>query len=122
MKHILSLVLLSLCFATHAEDLDLSTKQEIEHLFNYLKDSGCEFNRNGTWYGSSEAVNHLRKKYDYLVGKGMLTSSEAFIQKAASESSMSGKPYQVKCAEKEVVLSSLWFTAELKKYRNSHSR
>ena len=31
------------------------TKTEIDHLFNYLKSSGCKFNRNGKWYAADAA-------------------------------------------------------------------
>lgn len=105
----------------HAKELSGSAKQEIEHLFTYLESSGCEFNRNGSWYAATEASVHIRKKYDYLTRKGLLNTSESFIEKAASESSMSGKPYQVKCEGQPVVLSSIWFKNELKAYRNSKS-
>lgn len=102
-----------------AEELSSSAKQEIEHLFTHLKSSGCQFNRNGSWYSAAEASVHIRKKYDYLVGKGLLDTSESFIEKAATESSMSGKQYQVKCEGHSVVLSSVWFNNELKVYRSS---
>jgi hypothetical protein len=105
----------------NAEELSGSTKQEIEHLFAHLESSGCQFNRNGSWYSAAEASVHIRKKYDYLVGKGLLNTSESFIEKAATESSMSGKPYQVKCEGQSVVLSSVWFNNELKVYRSKKS-
>ena len=95
------------------------TKQEIAHLFGYLKDSGCKFNRNGTWYTAEEAVNHLNKKYEYLLKKSLVDSTEDFIKRAATESSMSGKPYLVKCASNSPVQSGFWFKVELAKHRAS---
>jgi Family of unknown function (DUF5329) len=96
-----------------------ATKLEIAHLFSYLlQASGCRFYRNGTWYGSSEAVSHLNKKYQYLLGKGLVASSGAFIEKVASESSMSGRAYRVRCGSNPAVNSADWFGAELEKYRN----
>lgn len=92
-------------------------KAEIEYLFSHLEKSGCEFNRNGSWYTASEAAAHLKKKYDYLVKKNMITNTESFIEKAASESSVSGKAYQVKCEGKPVVSSKEWFTEELSVFR-----
>ncbi|NRR31289.1 DUF5329 domain-containing protein [Oxalobacteraceae bacterium] len=94
-------------------------KQEITYLLNYLKSSGCEFNRNGTWYGADEAVNHLNKKYDYLLKKGLLSSTEDFIKQAATESSMSSKPYLVKCGANSPTQSSPWFKAALAKRRTA---
>jgi len=119
MKIILISIFALLSAFCNAEELSSSTKQEIEHLFIHLESSGCQFNRNGSWYNASEASSHIRKKYDYLVGKGLLNTSESFIEKAATESSMSGKPYQVKCEGEPVVLSSVWFNNELKAYRKS---
>ena len=92
-------------------------KQEIAHLVGYLKDSGCQFGRNGSWYGSGEAVDHINEKYDYLLRKGLVASAEDFIARAASESSISGKPYQVKCGSAEPVQSGPWLRAELARYR-----
>ena len=70
---------------------------EIDHLFGYLEQSGCRFNRNGTWYTASEAADHLKKKHDYLVRRGLLSTTESFIELAASKSSTSGQPYLVEC-------------------------
>ena len=62
-----------------------ATKLEIDHLFSYLKESGCQFFRNGAWYSAREAAGHLNKKYQYLQEKGLVPSAEAFIERAASE-------------------------------------
>lgn len=91
--------------------------QEIAHLFSYLKNSGCEFQRNSTWYSATEAVSHLQTKHDYLIKKDHISSTEDFIALAATESSMSGKPYLVKCADGAAVSSGLWFRDELARYR-----
>jgi len=114
---------LSFIFATilasvsFAGELTPATKHEIAYLFSHLQESGCQFDRNGTWYDSSEAVSHLNKKYQYLMGKGLISSSEDFIERAASESSLSGRVYRVRCGSNPVVNSADWFRAELEKYR-----
>ncbi|MBW8886194.1 MAG: DUF5329 domain-containing protein [Fibrobacteres bacterium] len=94
-----------------------SPQEEVEHLFQYLQKSGCRFNRNGSWYSSEKAVDHLRRKYAYLVKKGLFTTAESFIDKGASTSSMSGTPYQVQCDSLPPAPSGAWLTAELKRYR-----
>ena len=104
--------------SVHAADLSSQSKAEIEYLFSYLKNSGCQFNRNEKWYSANEAVSHLGTKYNYLLEKNMLSSAEDFIDKAATSSSMSGKLYLVKCSNEEPVQSSAWFKAELSKYRS----
>jgi Family of unknown function (DUF5329) len=94
-----------------------SAAAEIDHLFAYLGSSGCTFNRNGTWYSAAQAVEHLRGKYDYLLTKGFVTTAESFVDQAASRSSMSGKPYLVRCGSAQPIESGPWFHAELTRYR-----
>jgi hypothetical protein len=95
-----------------------TTKQEIQHLLSRLENSGCQFFRNGTWYDGKAATAHLRQKYQYLLDKGMVSTAESFIEKGASESSVSGKPYLVKCgADAKPVESAAWLKSELAKYR-----
>lgn len=91
--------------------------QEITFLIKHMKESGCEFKRNGTWYRADEAVEHINKKYYYLLKRGLVSNAEEFIERVASESSMSGRPYQVKCGNDASVNSAAWLSAELVKYR-----
>jgi hypothetical protein len=117
------LILLTSCFS-QAEELSNAsqqkTQQEIAHLISYLEASGCRFNRNGTWYEAPDAVKHINKKYQYLLDKNAVSTAEVFIEKAASESSMSGKAYLVQCANAQPEASAIWFSAELKKYRQTN--
>jgi len=114
----LSLILVAMCASvSFAGEPTPATKLEIAHLFSYLQASGCQFYRNGTWYDSREAVRHLNTKYQYLLGKGLVPSTEAFIERAASESSMSGRAYRVRCGSNPAVNSADWFRAELDTYR-----
>lgn len=93
-------------------------RTEIQGLLQRLQDSGCEFNRNGSWYSGTEARSHLLKKLDYLESHDRAPKrSEDFIQQAASTSSMSGKPYLVRCAAAAPVESKAWLTQELLKLR-----
>ena len=94
-----------------------ATRAEIDHLLYFLEHSECRFFRNGTWYTVVEARDHLGKKYDYLVKKGMITTAEDFIVKGASESSASGRPYQVQCGDSQPVPSARWLGDELARYR-----
>lgn len=115
---VLFLFLLLLLYGRcQAADHSAATKQEIAHLFSFLEHSGCQLNRNDSWYSAKEAVAHLNKKYHYLLVKKMISTTESFIEKAASESSVSGKPYLVKCYGNAPVQSAAWFKAELAKYR-----
>ena len=99
--------------------MENNAEKEILHLFEYLKKSSCEFNRNGSWYSSSEAVNHLETKYRYLNKKGLINTAEQFIDRAASRSSMSGQSYLVRCGDSKPIQSSDWFTHELRRFREA---
>ena len=96
--------------------------REIASLFTSLETSGCEFNRNGSWYNAAKASDHLKRKYDYLAKKHLADSAEQFIARAATESSMSGKSYQVRCPGKATVDSKVWFQDQLLHYRKAHGR
>jgi hypothetical protein len=99
-----------------------SSSAEIGQLFKALEASGCAFNRNGTWYSAAEASAHLHRKYDYLSKKGLAKSAESFIDQAASKSSMSGKPYLVRCGTAAPVQSKSWFLGKLVELRQNSSR
>jgi hypothetical protein len=101
----------------HAGDLPVNAKSEIDQLLNRLGQSGCQFNRNGTWYSASEAKDHLNKKLDYVMGKNLIRSAEQFIEVAASKSSLSGQNYQVKCAAQAPMASSVWLNTALNELR-----
>jgi hypothetical protein len=92
-------------------------QQEINYLIRYIGDSGCAFKRNGTWNNSKTAESHVRGKYDYLVKLGRIDTTKDFIDKAATESSMSGQPYEIRCGGDLPIPSSLWLSNELARYR-----
>ena len=110
-----SLILLSLLapVVAGAAPLPPAARAEVDALLNRLQTSGCEFNRNGSWHAGAEAKAHLLKKLDYLERKDLVSTAEQFIERGASASSMSGKPYLVRCAGKAPVESALWLKAEL---------
>jgi Family of unknown function (DUF5329) len=92
---------------------------EINHLLGLMEQSGCEFFRNGTWYDAQRAQAHLREKFDVLAASNQIKTAEDFIEKAASNSSMSGRPYQIKCAGAAAMTTNQWFSAALTRYREN---
>lgn len=96
---------------------DPKAQAEIAHLLDYVATPGCQFNRNGSWHEGAEARAHLKKKYDYLLKRDLVPNAESFIERAATESSMSGKPYQVKCGAGKAVASGPYLTEELTRFR-----
>lgn len=95
-----------------------ATKLEIGQLFVALRQSNCEFSRNGSWYNAQKASDHLQRKYDYLLKKDLVTSTESFIELAATKSSISGQPYQVRCGKMPPISSESWFTSKLNALRS----
>lgn len=96
---------------------EATVQAEIAHLLDYVAMPGCEFNRNGSWHEGAEARSHLKHKYDYLVKRDLVTNAESFIERGASESSMSGKRYLVRCGGGKAVASGPYLTEELKRFR-----
>ena len=94
-----------------------TAQNEINYLLGYIGGSACEFYRNGTWYDATRAQAHLRDKYDYLVKKDRINTAEDFIEKAATESSLSGRPYQVRCSGGGAVPTNEWLREVLARYR-----
>ena len=116
---IYTLLLLASFFTIAQAAEPAATKAEIAHLFTTLETSGCQFNRNDSWYGAKEAAGHLTTKYKYLQDKELVPSAEKFIERAATQSSLSGKAYQIKCADGNAQPSAPWFQVALVKYRTA---
>lgn len=84
----------------------------IEHL------PGAVFIRNGSEYDATKAAAHLRMKRDYA-GKRIKTA-EQFIDKLATASSMTGKPYRIRFADGRTVDSAVFFHDQLKRIEAGH--
>ena len=91
---------------------------EVNFLLGFIEGSRCEFNRNGNWQDSNVAKMHLRNKYNYLVTINLIQTTEDFIERAGTESSLSGQPYQVRCHGDATVTSKQWLYDELARFRN----
>jgi Family of unknown function (DUF5329) len=85
--------------------LATAVRTETDALLERLETSGCEFNRNGTWYPAPEAKPHLQRKLGYLEDRSMVQTTEQFIERAASGSSMSGQPYFIRCGTGRILQS-----------------
>ncbi len=112
------LLLLALLSAPAARaEPPVSVQTEVSFLLGYVEGSGCEFFRNGSWHDSREAQAHLREKYHYLLMGNLVNSAEQFIDRAASNSSFSGQPYQVRCNGGAAITSKRWLSEELLRLR-----
>ena len=112
---LLGLILAPVAHANPPTDVEL----EANFLLGYVQESGCLFYRNGMWFEAKTAQTHLRDKYNYLASRNAINSAEDFIARAASVSSFSGQPYQVRCGDRATVSSSQWLGEELARLRTT---
>ena len=91
---------------------------EIDYLLESVASSSCTFIRNGKEHEASDARDHLQMKRRR--GKRYFDSTEEFIERLASKSSWTGKPYRIRCDGEEVNAGD-WFTALLTEHRNRSS-
>lgn len=90
---------------------------EIEYLINAVSESGCTFVRNGKDHTAAKAADHLQMKA--TKGKRYYVTTEEFIERIASKSSWSGKPYLIQCDGKPAETAGSWFTRALATLRAS---
>jgi hypothetical protein len=102
-------------------DAPKNVQIEVDFLLGYINVSGCQFYRNGSWYDPQEAQAHLRTKYQYLSARNQISTTEDFIEKAATKSSFSGQAYQVECKGEPTTFSNQWLSAALARFRSSHA-
>jgi len=116
MRPLLLLLLYPLAVCS-AAPLSPAARAEIDALMTRLETSGCEVNRNGTWYPAGDARSHLVTKLNYLEERGAVENAEQFIERAASKSSMSGLAYLIKCGDQPPMETATWLTLQLQGMR-----
>ncbi len=117
-----AIVALSFAAAAASAGPTAKARHEIDALIADLGNSGCAFERNGSWYDAKAARAHLQKKYDYLRKRDLADTAELFIERGASKSSISGKPYRVRCPGKTAEPSERWFRQRLQTLRAEPTR
>ena len=94
-------------------------RAEVAQLMTAVEKSQCKFNRNGSWHDAKAAREHLQKKFDYLDKRDMVSTTESFIERGASTSSSSGKPYEMQCGAARTVTSAAWLNDALFRLRKA---
>ncbi|RSZ58530.1 DUF5329 domain-containing protein [Massilia atriviolacea] len=119
MKRLLIAALATVCWSAGSASAAApeATRTEVARLLDAVEKSQCQFNRNGSWHDARQARAHLQKKFDYLEKKKLVTTTESFIERGASSSSMSGDPYQIRCPGTPAVASAAWLKGELARLR-----
>ena len=92
----------------------LTEDEKIERLIRSIADlKDATFIRNGDEHTAAEAAGHLRTKWQR--GKKHVKTADDFIEKIASKSSISGKPYTIRFKDGKEVESGTYLRDELKK-------
>lgn len=118
---LLLLLALSQGHPAAAEELtqEQNMRAEIAYLVDLVRGSPCLFLRNGDPYPGPEAADHIMEKYDYF--RDEIKTAEDFIDRAASRSALSGRPYQVACPGAATIAARDWLRAALNDYRRQHA-
>jgi len=97
--------LLAFAALTGASDPSPLEDARIEYLLTVVASlQDAQFIRNGKAYDSKAAVDHLRTKL--RAAGSRVRTAEDFIRDCASESSISGKPYEIRFADGTVLLAA----------------
>ena len=100
---------------TQSGSKKLTEDQKINHLIKYVADlEGATFIRNGESYAAKDAAEHLQMKRRKAGSR--VTTAREFIDGLASESYISGKPYQIKMKDGKVYSSRDVLLKELTRF------
>ena len=111
-----SLLIAATCFA-NTGDSTVELKK-IDALLEGVKSSDVTFIRNGSEYTAQEAYTHLQRKLKSAQNSWFAPPKEEwtarlFIEKIASRSSLSKKPYLVRFKGGKVIEARVWLTEML---------
>jgi len=98
-----------------AADNDTVARQEIQQLIQAVEQSGCTFHRNGKAHDAQDGADHLRLKLKR--GGKYADTAEHFIERLASKSSWTNKPYMIELPNGKQQTMQTWLEAELVKIR-----
>jgi hypothetical protein len=93
--------------------------QKTEALLEVVKSSDVIFIRNGTEYTAKEAYEHLKKKLkaaqkSWFAPPREKWTAQLFIEKVASRSSLTRKPYLIRSKDGKVIEARVWLLEKLR--------
>lgn len=89
-------------------------QSRIERLIRYVEaQKDMKFVRNGSEYSCTDAGKFLRGKLEAMGAE--VTTAREFIERIATKSSMSGKPYHVKFTDGRMIPAADFLGEELKR-------
>jgi hypothetical protein len=94
-------------------------KVKINYLIEEIEQLDGVFIRNGNEHSPAKAANHIRMKMEKAMNSWFAPdkeewTAEMFIDKIASTSTISGKPYKIKLKTGEIVNAEAWLHQRLK--------
>ena len=115
MLRILLVAVVCMAPAAHSAELAPLERARIDHLLEVVASlQDAQFIRNGQAYDSATAVSHLRVK---LAAAGTrVRTAEDFIRLCASQSSISGRPYEIRFADGRTVGSADFLMQKLREF------
>jgi hypothetical protein len=115
MSRLFAVLLLTVATVAYAIDRTPAEEARIEYLLAVVASlQDAQFIRNGTAYDSTAAVQHMRAKLRMAAGR--VKTAEDFIRYCGSESSVSGKPYEIRFPDGRVVLSADFLRQKLAEF------
>ena len=115
MSRLFAVALLTIATVASADNRVPAEDVRIEYLLTVVSSlQDAQFIRNGTAYDSAAAVKHMRAKL--RVAGGRVKTAEDFIRYCGSESSVSGKPYEIRFADGRMVLSADFLRLKLAEF------
>jgi hypothetical protein len=119
----LGLLFFSVCGLTtlaRAQEPAPTEAQRIDYLIAAIESMGtAQFIRNGTAYDAKAAADHLRLKR--RMAGSSCKSAEDFIRYCASQSSTSGKPYEIRLPDATVVTAAVFLQGKLAEFDRTHA-
>jgi len=98
----------------HAQTIPLSERQKIELLIKHVAElKDAKFVRNGTTHAADTAATFLRRKWE--ANDSEVKTARDFIERVASFSGTSGKPYLIRFKDGTEMKSRDFLLADLKK-------
>lgn len=92
---------------------------EGQHLLAFIRETGCQMERNAKLHSPEEKQNHLTCKYNFY--RNSITQTEDFIEKAARCSVLSGRSYLTLCLGRESQPAAEWLKQELECFRGEQA-
>lgn len=111
---VLTILLTLIARQAWADEKPATEKQKIESLIKHVETmKDAKFVRNDSEYSAKSAAKFLRGKWE--ANEAEIKTAKQFIEKAASKSSTTGKPYLIRFKDGKEMKSGEYLQAELKK-------